>query len=427
MGELAASILPWLVPAVVVFGGAAALSVLAIWLLRRRRRSPAARARAEAERAAAGADLVRLDDAIAELDLELGLSGALYDGSAPDGLRRARMTATHARDASFAQLLELTPETHPDEIVRVARGILSRTGQAREAVRIGRAEHATWMSANVSATTQIEAAHARARVIGAELGDPGELLAALAESYDPSEWAEARRDAALAMDALGDAEELIRAAEQRADDPTRSALPALADAERALRAAQAASRRFEEHSRLVADAAAAVSGEVDDAREALRQALAVRASLEPAASERLGAEIREISEELTVLGRDAAQRPTAAVTGIVRLRERLDLALGDARTAQQRLRGARSALPGALAVARDAVARGEARMGGAGVDARARLESARRELAAARSAADPVGALDAARRAFRHAEDAVALADYDVMSAQRTAIPKDSD
>lgn len=427
MDELAASLWPWLVPALIVFGSAAALSTLAIWLLRRQRRSPAARARAAAQRADAGAELVRLDDAIGELDLELALSGALYDGSAPDGLRRARMTAAHARDASFEQLLTITSDTHPDDIVRAARAILSRTAAARASISHARAEHAAWMSSHVSATTQIEAAHARARVIGAELGDPGEMLAALAERYDPSEWAEAQRAAAQAMDALADAEELIRAAQQRAEDPTRSALPVLADAERALRTAQAASRRFEDRSRLVSEAGAAAPGEFTDAREALRVAMALREDLEPDESERLGAELRDISDALARLGGDAARRPTAAVAGIVRLRERLDLAVGDARTAQQRLRGARSALPGALAMARDAIARAEARMTGAGVDARARLEMAHRELAAARGAADPVEALDAARRAFRNAEDAVALADYDAMSAQRTAIPRDHD
>ncbi|WP_249934623.1 hypothetical protein [Microbacterium ulmi] len=45
-------------------------------------------------------------------------------------------------------------------------------------------------------------------------------------------------------------------------------------------------------------------------------------------------------------------------------------------------------------------------------DARVRLVSAQRELAIARQAQDPVDALDAARRAIRHAEDAKALADY---------------
>ncbi len=40
MSEVLGAIGAWVVPALVVFGTAAALSTLAIWALRRRRRSP---------------------------------------------------------------------------------------------------------------------------------------------------------------------------------------------------------------------------------------------------------------------------------------------------------------------------------------------------------------------------------------------------
>ncbi|MBN9215138.1 MAG: hypothetical protein ABS62_01370 [Microbacterium sp. SCN 70-200] len=413
MDELAAEIWRWLIPALVVFGGTAVLATVAIWLLRRSRRSPAARASAEAERTAAGSALVRLDDAIDELALEVGLSGALYDGTAPDTLRRARMTAEHARDASFEQLRALTPETHPDEVRRVARGIRARTESALATIDAARAEHTAWMTRNVSAAAQVEAARSRARALHAELGDPAPLLATLAERYDRSEWVDAERSAVAAAAALAAAERLIDEAATRAADPTRSALPLLADAERALRGAQAESRRFEERHRLATDASAAVDGEISAARGALREANAVRGELESDDAARLGAVLTEVAAALDAVEADAARRPTAAVTAIARLRDRLDLAVGDARTAQQRLKGARSALPGALAAARDQIARAEPRMPAAGADARVRLGSAQRELAAARGAANPVDALDAARRALRHAEDAVALADYD--------------
>src|SRR5215213_1387138 len=98
MTETAAGILGWVVPALVVFGVTAlAIAVLA-WAIRRARRSPRARAAAEEVRVRAGAALVRLDDAVDDLDLDLGLSGALYGGGAPASLRRARLTAQHVRD-----------------------------------------------------------------------------------------------------------------------------------------------------------------------------------------------------------------------------------------------------------------------------------------------------------------------------------------
>lgn len=416
MPEPLAGILGWVIPALVVFGVAAIAIAVLVWALRAARRSPKARAAADELRAAAGTTLVELDDAVDELDLEVGLSGALYDGTAPDALRRARMTAEHTRDAAFEQLRALEPETLPDDTRRISRGIRSRAEAAQAAIESARSEHAAWMTRNVSAATQVESARSRCRALRAELGDPAPLLQALSERYERSEWIEAELSAHEATSALAEAERLIDEAMAVVGDPTRSALPLLAEAERALRAAQGGSRRFEERHRLVTDAAAAVTGEVDAAREALRQANTVRGELEPDDALRLGAVLGEVSAALTSVEADAARRPTAAVAAIVRLRDRLDLAVGDARTAQQRLKGARSALPGALAAARDQIARAEPRMRAAGADARVRLSAAQRELAAARGAADPVEALDAARRALRHAEDAVALADYDALS-----------
>lgn len=161
-------------------------------------------------------------------------------------------------------------------------------------------------------------------------------------------------------------------------------------------------------------AAQAVPDEISAARTALRQASVTREHLDAPDAERLGAELRAIEQELNRIETDAARRPTRTVDAIARLRGRLDLALGDARTAQQRLRGARTALPGTVAAARGALAQAEASVSRsrAGADARSRLLSAQRELARARQAEDPVAALDAARRALRDAEDAKALADY---------------
>ncbi|UUT34357.1 hypothetical protein [Microbacterium elymi] len=213
-----------------------------------------------------------------------------------------------------------------------------------------------------------------------------------------------------------EAAELLDRAAASAHDPSRSALSDLALAERRIRSAQSETRRMEEVHRLIRQASAALPDEFDATRGAIRQALTVRESLEPDASARLGGAIDEAQGALAALESDAARHPTAAVESIARLRDRLDLALGDARTAQQRLRGARTALPGTIAAAQNAVARAEASVPGTGADARARLIGAQEELATARQLPDPVEALDAARRALRHAEDAQALAAYDRMS-----------
>ena len=414
-----ATVLRWLVPALVVFG-VTAVALLAIgWAVRAARRSPRARASAAQARTAAGSALVHLDDEIGELDLEVGLSGALYGGGAPASLRRALMTAQHVRDEEFAQFREITAEQGlaPRDVQRRARLISTHVAAALgDIVRAG-AEHAQWMHANTSAAAQIEAARGRLSQLREQMGEPGALLGELSARFDESEWQDAATAATAAAAHADEAVALLARAADSAQDPSRSALADLTLAERRIRAAQSEAARLEEVHRLVVQAAAAVPDEFGAAYAAIRQALELRGQLEPDAAVRLGAAVDDAQRTLTDLERDAARRPTATVDAIARLRDRLDLALGDARTAQQRLRGARTALPGTIAAAMNAVGRAEASIAGAGAQARVRLASARDDLASARSLDDPVQALDAARRALRHAEDAQALAAYDRMTA----------
>jgi hypothetical protein len=415
MAEQVAEILGWLNPELVVFGITALLIAILAWGVHRARRSPRARAAANQVRSSAGAALVRLDDAVDELEVEVGLSGALYGGGAPASLRRARLNAQHVRDQSFEEFRAITGDTvSPVEVRRVAQRIERRTTEALAAIGRARTEHREWVRANVSAAEQVVAAQERLDALRASMGDPAALVAELSKSYDEVEWASASRAAHNAVTEAAEAARLLERAASLSQDPTQSALAELAGAERALRAAEADARNLEESHRLVTQAASGLASEFESARQALRQALAVREQLEPREAERLGGELRAFEAELTNLERDAARRPTRTIDAIARLRDRLDIALGDARTSQQRLRGARTALPSTLAAARSAIAQAEAAVAhaNAGVEARVRLVSAQRELAAARQQQDPVEALDAARRAIRHAEDATALADY---------------
>jgi hypothetical protein len=415
MDDVLSSLLGWLVPAAVVFGVAAIAIVLLVWAVRRSRRSPRARAAAEQARLAAGAALVRLDDAVAELDLEVGLSGALYGGGAPVSLRRARLTGQHVRDESFDEYRRIgAPDAEPDDIRRSSGRIDRRSNEALRAIAAARAEHDAWVKANVSAASQIAGAQERLDRLREGMGDPAALVAELSSRFAEDEWRDASSAAHAALEEADEAARLLGEAAAHAADPSRSALADLGAAERALRQAEADARILEESHRLVMQAAQAVPGEIEAARTALRQAAVTREHLDPVDAERLGGELRALHAELDDIETDASRRPSLTVDRVARLRDRLDLALGDARTAQQRLRGARTALPGTLAAARSAIAQAEASVvhTRAGADARARLISSQRELAAARQAQDPVSALDAARRALRDAEDAKALADY---------------
>jgi hypothetical protein len=416
MGEVVAAILSWVIPALVVFGVTALAIAVIAWAVRSARRSPRARAAAVEIRGRAGATLVQLDDAVDELDLEVGLSGALYGGGAPASLRRARLTAQHVRDESFEEYRAISaPDALPVQIRQGSARIQRRCAEALATIAAARAQHSDWVRANVSAAAQVAAAQRRLAALRATMGDPAALVAELSSRFAEDEWKDASRAARAAVDSADEAERSLAIAARSADDPTRSALAELATAERALRRAETEARTLEETHRLVTQAAQAVPGEFAAARTALRQAGVTREQLDSTDAARLGGELRAIDAELSGLEADAARRPTRAIDRIARVRDRLDLALGDARTAQQRIRGARTALPGTLAAARNAVAHAEASVGHAraGADARSRLASAQRELAAARQVQDPVEALDAARRAMRDAEDAQALVDFD--------------
>jgi hypothetical protein len=408
-------VLGWLIPALVVFGSAAALIAATVYAVRRAQRRPAARRRAEAAVQRAGAALVGLDDATAELDLEVGLSGALYGGDAPASLRRARMTAQHTRDDSFATYRQLgDPDLPPVVVERAARDLLRRIDGTSRVIEAARREHRAWIDAHLSAADQVAGAQRRLDELRSRMGSPEALLRELELRADPEEWTDAVRAAEAARAAVAEAEARIEVARAAAADPTRSALDELAAGERALRRADAAARTLEETHRLVIQAGLAVADEMAAARSAVRSAASTRAALEPDDAERLGREIRWAQDELDRIEPTATRRPVSANEAIARVRDRLDGALADARTAQQRLRGARTALPGTLAAARSAIGRAEAALpsGSAALDVRVRLDAARQELADARQMQDPVSALDAARRAIRHAEDAKALADH---------------
>ncbi|MBN9171419.1 MAG: hypothetical protein J0I50_05955, partial [Microbacterium sp.] len=145
MDPLLGAVLGWLVPVVVVFGVAAIAIAAIAWAIRAARRSPRARARAEAARTDAGSALVRLDDEVGELDLEVSLSGALYGGDAPPSLRRARRTAQHVRDRAFEEFQAISDETlAPSETERRARLIRARVDRALGIIAGARADHRQW-------------------------------------------------------------------------------------------------------------------------------------------------------------------------------------------------------------------------------------------------------------------------------------------
>ncbi|HEX6954372.1 MAG TPA: hypothetical protein VF156_05775, partial [Agromyces sp.] len=139
------------------------------------------------------------------------------------------------------------------------------------------------------------------------------------------------------------------------------------------------------------------------------------AATDPDAAAALAAAIGDLSPLL--VGREARSGdPFAERDRLRAARDRLEVARSTVRRAEDRLNGARGALPGAIAIAESQIAVAAAAMerarAFAGADARTRLAEAERQLGIARREADPVAALDAARRAAARASDAEALAHY---------------
>ena len=124
-----------------------------------------------------------------------------------------------------------------------------------------------------------------------------------------------------------------------------------------------------------------------------------------------------------ILARVALRDPVADLDALTRAVAALDTALATARNQTQRLEHARAALAGTLVSASSQIAALKQLVAGSGrgigPEARTRLAEAERQLMLAEAEADPVEALDAARRAVTLARDGDALAHYDAMQRGR--------
>jgi hypothetical protein len=142
--------------------------------------------------------------------------------------------------------------------------------------------------------------------------------------------------------------------------------------------------------------------------------LAGRTARIPDSGAAVNTAIAELESELVLVGKKGKRDPVADLDRLVDASDKLDIAVAAARNQQRRLEGARSALAGAWSRPRTQLAAVSDYIGshGGGPDARTRLAEGQRELLLAENEADPVAALDAARRAQTHARDADALARY---------------
>ncbi|MFB2598879.1 hypothetical protein ACEXQE_13880 [Herbiconiux sp. P17] len=418
-----------LIPSLIVFAVVVVALIVGLSLLRRRARRRIApeigRAPARIEVAdlirSANIQLVQMDDAIRDADEELQFAIAEFGPESTHEFADAITTAKSRAAEAFA-LKQRLDDSVPDSEQRQrewSKRILSLSDSAHALVTAQSRAFERRRRQETTAPESLRRVHDDIAAGRSRLPGAGALLERLATEYAAEAVAPVAGRAEAAATAFDDAERLIGQAATSLD-----AAP-LTPVASQVQAAESAARR-----------GSALLDSVDRMRDSLRAAVVSRDEAVAAAHAQVveAARLRDTIEDadavarivaassaLDDVARTAATRtpphPTADIDALAAATARLDETLAVARTAQQRLDSARSALVGAVRIAESHIRNAgdfiSARRGSVGTDARTRLAAAERELALARLEADPVAALDGARRAATLATDADALARYD--------------
>lgn len=413
MGDLATSIGLVVVVVLVAF---AALTVLGVVLIARRARRDAVAP--PPGRTDAGVALVRADTAVRDGEDELSYAVAQFGEDRTRDFREA-LTAARAdldRAFRFQQRLE---DAEPDsdrqrrEWTREIQTLATRAARtvSEESAKFEKLRRSEADAPETIALLRRNLGAARDRVAGSaatyaalETSYPAETLAVVAGNLDDARAALDTAETAIGEAESGTGSQGVNAVTDR-----------LSAAESGIRESaqllDAIDRRRDELAKAVAGIAAIDAEE----QKALTAARALRdAPPDPDSGAAVNTAIADLEAELVTVKGRGKRDPVADLDRLVDAADRLDIAVAAARNQQRRLEGARSALEGALVSARTQLAAVSDYIGahGGSAGARTRLAEGRRELLLAENEADPVAALDAARRAQTHARDADALARY---------------
>jgi hypothetical protein len=438
-----------LIPSFIVFAIVIAAFIVGSALLRRRARRRLAQAPAigRAPARVEAADLVRnaniqlvqMDDAIRSAEEELQFALAEFGEQSTHDFADAIATAKKRAAEAFA-LKQRLDDAYADTEQQQrdwSKRILALSDSALALVTAQSREFDSRRRLETSAPDALrrlsdDVASGRARIPAAVA-----TLAALGAAYAENALTSVAGNDVAASEAFDEADRLVGEARERL------AQSALAPVAKLVHEAESATRR----GAALLDAVERMRESLEDAEQRLQAALQAAAG-QLAGAQRLRdsvedpdavARIVEAASHLDGVARAAARRsssqgpagtpeqrrsgvadpadPVADLDTLATALARLDETLAVARTAQQRLDSARAALVGALEIATSHIRTASdyiaGRRGRVGPDARTRLAAAERELALARLEADPVAALDGARRAATLATDADALARYD--------------
>jgi chromosome segregation ATPase len=416
------AILTVVVVIVVLLGGGIVL------LFRRRSGAqPSSASGLPALRTRANILLVRADEAVTAGEDELGFAVAQF-GEQRTSRFAASMTDARTKLAEAFRLQQALDDAVPEsaqkkrewtlQIVALCEAAIAEvSGQDRDFSRLRGAE-ADSPARIADLRSRVEAARARLATTAASLEAlRSQYSPALLGADDPVATAAASLDSA--------AESLDDAGSRLAPSGVNTVSGLLEDAEGSLRRTTAALDGVDRLSARLGAAASALDSLMVSTQNDLAEARMQRDAAPDADSG--AAVIRAISDVETarsaIAARSGHRDPVADLDALSTAVATLDTALASARNQAQRLEHARAALAGTLVSARSQIGAlkqlvaGSGR--GVGAEARTRLAEAERQLMLAEVEADPVEALDAARRAVTHARDGDALAHYDAMQRGR--------
>lgn len=413
----------WWVPSVIVFAVFLACVAVVAGLLRRRARIRARAIRAEDEALArtAAISLVRADDEVQAAVDELGFAVAQFGERATQEFAAAVATSRRQLRDAFAlqqKLDDAVPDTD-DQRRRWNEQLISLADEATARLTQHTREFDAKRLLERDAPLKLDQLSRRLDRVAERVKQGEATLERLGMTYSQRALAPLSANAAAAGAALDRA----RAAADRVSaglvgeaapvgDQLQVVEHELFHATQLLDAIETGEDQLHIGMSSLMDALAMAENQLEEARD-LRDR-----HEESATSDQLGNVIAHAGSVLSQLRRSTRLAdPTTDLTTLREAMDGLDVIRSEARNRQLRLENARTALAGALIAAqsqirvtRDFITANRQRVG---APARTRLAEAERQLALAESEADPVAALDTARRAVTHATDADALARFD--------------
>ncbi|MEO6310112.1 MAG: hypothetical protein ABIO33_05460 [Leifsonia sp.] len=414
----------WWVPSLIVLAAVAAGVLVLVSVLRRRTRERVETEKASAAELArtAAINLVRADDLVQSATDELSFAIAQFGENATHEFATALATSRRQLRDAFAlqqKLDDAVPDSDAqrrgwnEQIITLAteattrldaqtRTFDSRRGVEREAPAV----LDQLQRRLLRAADRVESGKATRERLALTYAAPA--LAAIGTNLD------------RAVDSLAEARAAVDEASIRI---TRGAQEPVGDhigaAERGLFRATQLLDAIETGEDQLHIGYATLANALTSADAELAQARALRDTHEETEARATLNDVIARADRVVVELRNPARLSDPAAD-LVRLRETmdgLDVTRSEARNRQLRLENARDALTGALLAARSQIAVTRdyitSRAGRVGAPARTRLAEAERQLALADAEADPVSALDTARRSMTLATDADALARYD--------------